>query len=116
MMGAPLLELYYQSLRPFAQMTPFLYEVTPEGKEVLISRGYFEGYNESAWTMTDTEDRRIEMQANYHSFPAGSRIKLEFTTADLPMAWPCWEFNAILLHHNSNAPSRIVLPVVPNTN
>jgi putative CocE/NonD family hydrolase len=115
-MGPPLLELYYQSLRPFAQMIPFLYEVTPEGEEILISRGYFEGYNESTWTLTDTKDRRIEMQANYHRFPAGSRIKLDFTTADLPMAWPCWEFNAILLHHNSNAPSRIILPVVPNNN
>jgi putative CocE/NonD family hydrolase len=115
-MGPPLLELYYQSLRPFAQMIPWLYEVTPEGEEILISRGYFEGYNESTWTLTDTKDRRIEMQANYHRFPAGSRIKLDFATADLPMAWPCWEFNAILLQHNSNAPSRIILPVVPNNN
>lgn len=114
-MGPPRLELYYQSLRPFAQMIPWLYEVTPEGEEILVSRGYFEGYNEKTWTPTDTRGRRVEMQASYHRFQAGSRIKLEFSTADLPMAWPCWEFNVILLHHNSGAPSRIILPVVPDS-
>ena len=113
-MGPPLLELYYQSLRPFAQMIPFLYQVTPEGEEILISRGYFEGYNESNRTLTDTKDRRIEMQANYHRFPAGSRIKLEIATADLIYCWPHWGFSLIFLQHREDAPSRIVLPVVPD--
>lgn len=115
-MGAPMLELYYQSQQRFAQLSPFLYEVTPGGEEILVSRGWYEGQKLEAWEMADTAEQPIEMQACYHRFPAGSRIKLELATADLAMTWPYWGFNIILLHHSSQAPSRIILPMVPNEN
>jgi predicted acyl esterase len=112
-MGAPMLELYYQSVQRFAQLSPFLYEVTPEGEEILVSRGWYEGQKLEAWEMVNTAEEPIEMQACYHRFPAGSRIKLELATADLAMTWPVWGFNMIFLHHNNQAPSRIILPTVP---
>ena len=114
-MGPPVLELYYQSWQYFAQIIPWIYEVTPQGEEILVSRGYYEGRCEEAWSLYDSADKRVEMQAVYHRFPAGSRIKLELTTADLPMAWPYFGMNVVLLHHNSSAASRIILPVAPNT-
>ena len=52
------------------------------------------------------------MQAVYHRFQAGSRIKLELATADMLMTWPLWEFNLILLPHGDTAPSRVILPVI----
>ena len=112
-MGPPMLELYYQSQQRFAQINPFLYEVTPEGEEVLVSRGFYEGQKLEAWEMVNTAEQPIEMQACYHRFPAGSRIKLELATADLVMTWPIWGFNLILLQHSNQAPSRIILPVIP---
>ena len=114
-MGAPALEMYYQCSAPFTQLIPWLYEVTPEGQEVLVSRGWYEGYDERVWTMHSTADKPVEMQACYHRFARGSRIKLEISTADLLMTWPYWNLALILLHHSRDAASRLILPVVPNT-
>jgi putative CocE/NonD family hydrolase len=113
-MGAPLFEAFYQSSAAFTQLIPWLYEVTPDGREILISRGWFEGYSERPWSLAGTE-KPVEMQACYHRFAAGSRIKLEVSTADLVSCWPYWGLNFILLQRHAGAASRIVLPVVPNT-
>jgi len=64
--------------------------------------------------MNNTASKPIEMQACYHSFPAGSRIKLEIATADFPQANPTWDFAWIWLYHNKKMPSRLMLPVVPD--
>ena len=120
-MGPPLFEPYYQSSSVFGQLIPWLYEVTPEGEEILISRGFYEGHNYEGledpgkvWKLMSTQVP-VEMQACYHRFPAGSRIKLEIATADLITCWPHWGFSFILLQRRAGAASRIVLPVVPNT-
>ncbi|MBN2026693.1 MAG: CocE/NonD family hydrolase [Actinobacteria bacterium] len=112
-MGPPTIELYYQCSQTFTQFIPWVYEVAPDGTETLISRGYYEGYNETPWSMSST-GQGVEMQACYHRFSQGSRIKLELATADLLMTWPVWGFSIILLHHRGDAASRLVLPVVPN--
>ena len=54
------------------------------------------------------------MQAIYHRFPAGSRIKLEIATADFPQVYPTFDFAWIWLYHDKTMPSRVILPVVPN--
>jgi len=112
-MGPPTIELYYQCSQTFTQFIPWVYEVAPDGKETLISRGYYEGYNDKPWSMSSTGEA-VEMQACYHRFSKGSRIKLELATADLLMTWPVWGFSIILLHHRGDAASRLVLPVVPD--
>jgi len=113
-MGPPTLELYYQCSQNFTQLIPWVYEVSADGKETLISRGWYEGYNEAPWAMSGTGGQTVEMQACYHRFPKGSRIKLELATADLLMTWPVWGLSFILLHHRGDAASRLILPVVPN--
>ncbi len=112
MLGAPMLEIYYQSQQRFCQLNPFIYEVTPEGEEVLVSRGWYEGQKLVPWVLNSTAGQPVEMQAAYHCFRAGSRIKLELATADMLMTWPLWEFNLILLPHGDTAPSRVILPVI----
>jgi len=113
-MGPPTIELYYQCSQTFTQFIPWVYEVAPDGEETLISRGYYEGYNAKPWSMSSTGGQAVEMQACYHRFQKGNRIKLELATADLLMTWPVWGFSIILLHHRGDAASRLVLPVVPN--
>jgi putative CocE/NonD family hydrolase len=113
-MGAPLFEAFYQSSSDFTQLIPWLYEVTPDGREILVSRGWFEGYCEKPWTLTGTQGP-VEMQACYHRFEAGSRIRLEVATADLISCWPHWALDFILLQHRAGAASRVILPVVPGS-
>ena len=112
-MGPPTFEFFYRSLARFTQLDPWIYEVTPEGKEILVSRGSFEQYTETPWEKGSTGGL-LEMQAVYHRFHVGSRIRLEISTADLVNSWPYWGLNVIYLLRNKDAASRIVLPVVPN--
>ena len=112
-MGPPTIELYYQCSQCFTQFIPWVYEVAPDGTETLISRGWYEGYNQTPWAMSST-GQAVEMQACYHRFEKGSRIKLELATADLLMTWPVWGFSLILLHHREGAASRLILPVIPD--
>ena len=114
-MGAPKLELFYRCSKEFAQIIPWLYEVGPDGKETLVCRGYYEGYNPKIWSMSSTADHPIEMQAIYHRFPAGSRIKLELTTADLPSTLPYLDFSLISLYSGGKRASRLILPIVENS-
>ncbi len=120
-LGPPLFEPYYQSSSVFAQLIPWLYEVTPDGEEILISRGYYEGHNYEGladagkvWDLMSPQSP-MEMQAAYHRFQAGSRIKLEIATADLVTCWPHFGFSFIMLQRRAGAASRVILPVVPNS-
>ncbi|MBC7253115.1 MAG: CocE/NonD family hydrolase [Actinobacteria bacterium] len=111
-MGAPRFQFFYRASGEFTQLIPWLYEVTPEGEEILVSRGFYEGYGYTPWTDTGMGNP-LEMQACYHRFRAGSRIKLVVSTADLLSCWPNWGLNFIFLLRSREMPSRIVLPIVP---
>ncbi|MEW6553989.1 MAG: CocE/NonD family hydrolase [Actinomycetota bacterium] len=120
-MGPPRFEPYYQSSSVFAQLIPWLYEVTPDGEEILISRGFYEGHNYEGladagkvWKLMSPQSP-VEMQACYHRFEAGSRIRLVVSTADLVTCWPSWGYSMILLHSRAGAASRVILPVVPDS-
>jgi predicted acyl esterase len=115
-MGAPLLEVFYQSSAPFTQLIPWIYEVAPDGTETLVSRGYYEGYDPRTWTTLDTVEEPVEMQACYHRFAAGTRIKLEISTADLLSALPHFGLSFIQLFRGQGVASRLILPAVPNSN
>jgi len=112
--GAVRLMLSYECSEPFAQLASRIYEVKPDGKEVFVCRGWYEGYNPDIGKMTNTESQPIEMAACCHRFSSGSRIKLELETADITMTWPYPKASTIKLYHDWVMPSRILLPVVPN--
>ncbi len=115
-LGAPEMEAYYQCSANFTQLIPTLYEVEADGTERLVSMGFYEGYDPRTWTTLSTVDKPIEMQACYHRFKEGSRIKLEVATADLLSIWPHWGFAFIQLLRGEGQASRVMLPVVPNDN
>ncbi len=115
-MGAPKVVTYYQGSQDYTQLDPWVYDVAPDGTETLISQGWYEGHHNKAWQMANNASQPIELQACYHKFKAGDRIKLKITTADLIMALPLFSPAFIWLYHNKTMPSRLILPVVPNTN
>ncbi len=114
-MGAPRVIVYFRGSYPFAELNPYLYEVTPDGKEILVSRGWYVGYDPEVWSLNDTASRPIEMQACCHRFRAGSRIKLRIATADPPQALNDFTPAVILLYRGGGMPSSLVLPVVPGS-
>ncbi|MGQ9758651.1 MAG: CocE/NonD family hydrolase [Actinomycetota bacterium] len=111
-LGIPRFQFYYRASAEFTQLIPWLYEVTPDGREILVSRGLYEGHGYTPWTDTGM-NTPLEMQACYHRFQAGSRIKLVVSTADLLSCWPHWGLSFIFLLRSAERPSRIILPVVP---
>lgn len=114
-MGAPKVVTYYQSSQDYTQLDPWVYDVAPDGTETLISQGWYEGHHDGkAWEMANNASHPIEMQACYHKFTAGHRIKLKITTADLIMALPLFTPAFIWLYHGKEMPSSLILPVVPN--
>ncbi len=105
--GTPRLSLSYESSNQFTQLIPRLYEVSPDGLETLISRGWYEGHDERAWTRTGTGDHPAEMAACCHRVAAGSRLKLELSTSDMIQTWPLWGLSFINILHDSS----IIIPI-----
>lgn len=105
--GTPRLCLSYESSNQFTQLIPRLYEVSPDGKETLISRGWYEGHDERTWTRTGTGDHPAEMVACCHRVAAGSRLKLELRTSDMIQTWPLWGLSFINILHDSS----IIIPI-----
>lgn len=110
--GTPRLNITYQSSNQFTQLIPRLYEVTPDGSETLISRGWYEGYDERTWTRTGTGSQPVEMMACCYKVRAGSRLRLEFRTSDMVQTWPLWGFGFISIMHDGPVPSSITIPMM----
>jgi ABC-2 type transport system ATP-binding protein len=108
--GTPRLAYSYQCSSQFTQLIPRLYEVAPDGKQTLISRGWYEGYSEKTWTRLDNA-RPFEMMTCCHRLKAGSRLKLEVQTSDLLQSWPVWGFSFIDLFHDGPNATRLILPI-----
>jgi putative CocE/NonD family hydrolase len=111
--GTPRLTFSYESTNRFTQLIPRLYEVTPDGKQTLISRGWYEGYDQRTGTRLGTGDKPIEMVDCCYKVKAGSRLKLEIRTSDMVETWPLWEFSLIKIFHDGPDASRLLLPVAP---
>jgi ABC-2 type transport system ATP-binding protein len=112
--GTPRLTLAYMSSNQFTQLTPKLYEVAPDGTQTLVSRGWYEGYDEKTWTRIETPDKQVEMAACSHLAKAGSRLKLEFSTSDMLMSWPLFGISFIYIMHDGARPTSITMPIAPN--
>ena len=110
-LGAPRLVVSYRCSQPFTQLIPLVYEVRPDGSEIPVTRGWYEGYCEQTGAAVSTNERPIELTACCHRFSAGSRIRLDIQTADMSMAWPYWAFSIVDILHDGEAPPRLLLPV-----
>jgi len=110
--GTPRLAVSYENSNKFTQLIPRLYEVAPDGRQTLISRGWYEGNSLGIWTGPGSGNK-IEMVACAYKVKAGSRLKLEIRTSDMVETWPLWEFSLIKIFHDGPDSSRLILPVAP---
>jgi putative CocE/NonD family hydrolase len=111
--GTPRIRLTYKSTGKYTQLNPRLYEITADGKKILVTRGYYEGYNTQTGIRLSTGEKPIEMNACCHKVKAGSRLMLEIETADPLQVMPVMGFSRIELYHDEPGASLLVLPMAP---
>lgn len=111
--GTPRIKLTYKSSNKFTQLNPRVYEVTADGRQKLISRGYYEGYDPETGKRLSTGEKPLEMTACCHKVAAGSRLRLEVQTADLIQVSPVRGRSLIELFHDEPGASCLILPVAP---
>ena len=111
--GTPRIKLTYKSSSEYTQLTPRVYEITAEGKKILISRGYYEGYDTRTGTRLSTGEKPIEMTACCYKVKAGSRLRLDIDAADLLTTLPVMQLSLIDLFHDAPGASLLILPMAP---
>ena len=112
--------LHVASSAPIVGVAVSLADVAPDGAAHLVAKGMRNGTRRRS--LTDPEPMRpgvvepleIEIDATGWRFPAGHRIRVSIATADFPNVWPTPEPATLALHRGPTAPSRIVLPTVPD--
>jgi predicted acyl esterase len=76
--GLPTVTATIQTLGDFGELDSMLFDVSPDGRERLISRG--------AYRLTDNQSGPIEFQlhGNGYAFPPGHTVKLVLLGSDAP--------------------------------
>ena len=97
-----------------------LSDVDPDGTSHLVAKGVLNTTRRHS--LTDPrplepgarEEIAIEIDATGWRFGAGQRIRLSIATADFPNVWPTPELATIEIERGAEAPSRLILPIVPD--
>ena len=79
--GQPLLKLTAQTASPDAELAARLWDLSPDGKQTLLSRGV---YRLAGTPSAPAGPVSFELSANAWRLPAGDKLKLEVTGADTP--------------------------------
>ena len=101
-------------------MAVSLSDVAPDGASHLVAKGMLNGTRRSSMTEPAPMDPgvvvplSIELDATGWRFGAGHRIRVAIAGGDFPNVWPTPYPATLELHRSPDAPSRIVLPVVPD--
>lgn len=125
------LVLYVSSSARDTDFVAKLVDVYPDGQAFNVQEGilrarYREGYDQKLWMEENgVYELRIDLQATANYFGEGHRIRLEVTSSSFPR----WERNLNTggnnydesewvvaentVHHSSEYPSHIVLPIIP---
>lgn len=134
-LGSPFVELYASSDALDTDFTAKLLDVYPDGRAIKInwSMGvlrarYRNGFTQEEMLTPGEPTRfRIELSAIGHVFQPGHRIRLEISSSDFPYINPNqntgnpvatdteWRKANQTIHHSGQLPSRLELPVIPNT-
>ena len=97
-----------------------LSDVAPDGASHLVAKGMLNGTRRKSLTRPVplepgvVEPLAIDLDATGWRFGAGHRIRLAIAGADWPNVWPTPEPASLAVHRGSEAPSRLILPVVPD--
>jgi hypothetical protein len=79
--GQPLVKLTVQTSAPDAELPARLWDVSPDGKQTLISRGV---YRLAGTPTAPSGQIAFQLSANAWRLPAGDKLKLEVAGADTP--------------------------------
>ena len=98
-----------------------LSDVAPDGTSSLVAKGMLNGTRRHSLTdpqpMVPGEAVQldIEIDTTGWRFLAGHRLRLSIAAADWPNVWPTPEPATVDVWHGAGRPSRLILPVVPET-
>ena len=120
--GQPAAVLHLTASMPVATCVVRLSEVSPTGVSSLVATGVLN----LTHRLSDvdpapmptrpraTEEVRIPLRVSGYRFSPGHRIRLTVLTSYWPVLWPSPFRGEIRVHHGPAAPSRLVLPVLPD--
>ena len=120
--GQPEAVLHLTASMPIATCVVRLSEVSPDGVSSLVATGVLN----LTHRLSDvdpapmptrpraTEEVRIPLRVSGYRFSPGHRIRLTVLTSYWPVLWPSPLRGEIRVHHGPAAPSRLVLPVLPD--
>src|SRR6185295_1275838 len=100
-----------------------LSEVSPDGVSALVATGVLNLTHRHSDTDPEPmpvdpdaapEPVRIPLRATGYRFTPGHRIRLTVLTSYWPATWPSPFAGELLVHRGPVAPSRLVLPVLPD--
>jgi X-Pro dipeptidyl-peptidase-like protein len=80
--GMPRVTATLQHVGPAAQLDALLWDVRPDGKQILVSRGIFRV------TAGQSGQASFQLSGNAYTFPAGDRARLDLLSSDSPFARP----------------------------
>jgi hypothetical protein len=83
--GQPLVRMTVQTPAPDAELAARLWDLSPDGKQTLISRGV---YRLAGTPTAPSGPVAFQLSANAWRVPAGDKLKLEVTGADAPYFQP----------------------------
>ena len=120
--GRPEAMLHLTASMPVATCVVRLSDVSPEGVSSLVATGVLN----LTHRLSDvdpapmpararaTEEVRIPLRVSGYRFTPGHRIRLTVLTSYWPVLWPSPFRGEIRVHHGPGAPSRLILPVLPD--
>ena len=120
--GQPEAVLHLTASMPVATCVVRLSEVSPAGVSSLVATGVLNlthrlsGVDPAPMPTRAraTEEVRIPLRVSGYRFSPGHRIRLTVLTSYWPVLWPSPFPGEIRVHHGPAAPSRLVLPVLPD--
>src|SRR5262249_25496476 len=121
LLGWPRVVLHGSSTAKVATFVVKLADVAPDGSSALIVDGSLNGTRRKSLTepepMTPGEvyELNIPMNPTGWVLQPGHRLRLAVSGADFPNLWPTPERARLRVYRDAEHPSRVVLPVVPES-
>ncbi len=121
--GVPVAVLHLTASMPVATCVVRLSEVAPDGTSALVATGVLNLTHRLSDTDPSpmptrglaTETVRIPLRTTGYRLPAGARLRLTVLTSLWPVLWPSPLPGELRVHVGPGSPSRLELPVLPDT-
>ena len=120
--GVPEAVLHLTATMPIATCVVRLSEVSPSGVSSLVATGVLNLTHRLSDTDPSpmptrglaTEEVRVPLRTTGYRFSPGQRIRLTVLTSSWPALWPSPLRGELRVHRGPAAPSRLILPVLPD--